>query len=79
AGLARDESPGSLSVLRRFERRHRMATLPLFAATNGIATLYTRDEPTFQILRRTGLRVADALSPFKSAVTAMLMDRERAA
>ncbi|PYD50385.1 hypothetical protein CFR79_09920 [Komagataeibacter saccharivorans] len=79
AGLARDESPGSLSVLRRFERRHRMATLPLFAVTNGIATLYTRDEPAFQILRRTGLRVADALSPFKSAVTAMLMDRERAA
>ncbi|MCE2564825.1 5-demethoxyubiquinol-8 5-hydroxylase UbiM [Komagataeibacter sp. FNDCF1] len=78
AGLARGEAPGSLSTLRRFERRHRLATAPLFAATNGIATVYTRDEPAFRILRRTGLRVADALAPFKSLVTDMLMDREKA-
>ncbi|RFD18956.1 FAD-dependent hydroxylase [Komagataeibacter melaceti] len=79
AGLARGESPGSLSVLRRFERRHRLATMPLFAATNGIATLYTRDEPAFRVLRRAGLRVADAVAPFKSMVTGLLMDRQRAA
>lgn len=79
AGLARGESPGSLSVLRRFERRHRLATAPLFAATNGIATIYTRDEPAFRVLRQAGLRVADALAPFKSVVTNMLMDRNRAA
>ncbi|KAB8124509.1 FAD-dependent hydroxylase [Komagataeibacter medellinensis] len=79
AGLARGESPGSLLALRRFERRHRLATAPLFAATNGIATVYTRDEPAFKVLRRTGLRVADALAPFKSIVTEMLMDRHGAA
>ncbi|RBM08487.1 FAD-dependent hydroxylase [Novacetimonas cocois] len=70
---------GSLSVLRRFERRHRLATAPLFAATNGIATLYTRDEMPFRELRRAGLRVADMLSPFKNAVTDMLMDRQKTA
>ncbi|MBL7240380.1 5-demethoxyubiquinol-8 5-hydroxylase UbiM [Komagataeibacter rhaeticus] len=76
AGLARGEQPGSLATLRRFERRHRLATAPLFAATNGIATVYTRDEPAFRVLRQAGLRVADALAPFKSMVTEMLMDRE---
>ncbi|MGS0648154.1 5-demethoxyubiquinol-8 5-hydroxylase UbiM [Komagataeibacter melomenusus] len=78
AGMARGEPVGSLPALRRFERRHRMETAPLFAATNGIATLYTRDEPAFRVLRQAGLRVADALSPFKSAVTNMLMDRKAA-
>lgn len=66
---------GGSDVLRRFERRHRAATMPLFAATNGIATLYTHDAAPFRLLRSVGLRVADSLPPFKSAVTAMLMDR----
>ncbi|POF61884.1 hypothetical protein CFR73_03545 [Novacetimonas maltaceti] len=79
AAMAKGEEIGSLSVLRRFERRHRLATAPLFAATNGIATLYTRDELPFRQLRRVGLQVADALSPFKKAVTDMLMDRQKSA
>ncbi|ACI51395.1 Ubiquinone biosynthesis hydroxylase, UbiH/UbiF/VisC/COQ6 family [Gluconacetobacter diazotrophicus PA1 5] len=79
AGMARDGDPGSARVLRRFEARHRMATAPLFAATNGIATLYTRDESPFRQLRRAGLRVADSLAPFKAAVTNMLMDNKKTA
>ncbi|NHN87328.1 5-demethoxyubiquinol-8 5-hydroxylase UbiM [Acetobacter conturbans] len=75
AAFERGQDIGSGDVLRRFERRHRAATMPLFAATNGIATLYTRDAGPFRLLRRVGLRVADALPPFKAAVTAMLMDR----
>ncbi|GBQ83899.1 monooxygenase [Gluconacetobacter johannae DSM 13595] len=78
-GLARDGDPGSASVLKRFETRHRLATAPLFAATNGIATLYTRDEMPFRQMRRAGLRLADSLSPFKSAVTNMLMDKRKSA
>lgn len=73
--LTRGEDIGGLAPLRRFERRHRAATAPMFAATNGIATLYTRDELPFRALRSVGLRVADTVAPFKSAVTAMLMDR----
>ncbi|CUW47982.1 5-demethoxyubiquinol-8 5-hydroxylase UbiM [Novacetimonas hansenii] len=79
AAMEKGEEIGSLSVLRRFERRHRLATAPLFAATNGIATLYTRDERPFRELRRVGLQVADALSPFKRVVTDMLMDRQKTA
>lgn len=70
---------GSAAVLRRFEKKHRAATMPLFAATNGIATLYTHDAAPFRLLRSLGLRVADALPPLKSAVTGMLMDRSPAA
>jgi ubiquinone biosynthesis UbiH/UbiF/VisC/COQ6 family hydroxylase len=79
AGMVRDGDPGSASVLRRFEARHRLATAPLFVATNGIATLYTRDEAPFRQLRRAGLRVADSLMPFKTAVTKMLMDNKKTA
>ncbi|MBO1360030.1 5-demethoxyubiquinol-8 5-hydroxylase UbiM [Acetobacter sacchari] len=66
---------GEHAVLRRFEAKHRAATMPLFAATNSIATLYTRDAALFRALRGLGLRIADAVPPFKSAVTATLMDR----
>ncbi|NVN10408.1 5-demethoxyubiquinol-8 5-hydroxylase UbiM [Nguyenibacter vanlangensis] len=79
AGLARHGDPGAAASLRRFEMRHRMATAPLFAATNGIATLYTRDDPPFRHLRAAGLRVADSLAPFKAAVTSMLMDDKKTA
>lgn len=75
SALSRGEDFGGSAVLRRFERHHRAATAPMFAATNGIATLYTHDAAPFRALRSLGLRVADALPPFKSAVTAMLMDR----
>ncbi|MFT9297957.1 MAG: 5-demethoxyubiquinol-8 5-hydroxylase UbiM [Gluconobacter sp.] len=66
---------GSPSVLSKFARTHRMATAPLFAATNAIATVYTRDETPFLAARKLGLAVANRLLPFKSAVTSMLMDR----
>lgn len=66
---------GLAQGLRRFEQKHRLATAPLFAGTNGIATLYTHDGAPFRQLRETGLRLADAFTPFKNAVTTLLMDR----
>ncbi|KXV79450.1 hypothetical protein AD953_02155, partial [Acetobacter malorum] len=67
---------GNAHALRRFERQHRMITAPLFAGTNSIATLYTHDGAPFRQLRQAGLRLADTFTPFKNAVTALLMDRE---
>lgn len=67
---------GNAQALRRFERQHRMITAPLFAGTNGIATLYTHDGAPFRQLRQAGLRLADTFMPFKNAVTSLLMDRE---
>lgn len=73
-----DGDPGASTVLRRFERRHRRATAPLFAATNGIATLYTHDALPSLTLRRAGLAVAQRLTPLKSIITGFLMDRPKA-
>lgn len=66
--------PGDRHCLEAFSWRHRKDTFPLFAATNMIAATYTRDEMPFLLARRIGLRIADRLTPFKRAVTHMLMD-----
>lgn len=76
AAMAHGGDAGDASGLRRFERQHRLATAPLFAGTNGIATLYTHDGPPFRQMRQACLRLADGFSPFKKAVTALLMDRQ---
>ena len=78
--IARGEGdPGAATVLRGFEKRHRRATAPLFAATNGIASLYTHDAKSSLALRKAGLAIAQKLTPLKSLVTGFLMDRDRAA
>lgn len=74
-GLARGEKLGSSKQLRRFERRLRTATLPLFSVTNGIATLYTREETPFWHLRRAAMHAANSLKPVKNRVVNMLMDK----
>jgi len=75
AALAGADDIGSRPVLRRYEWQHRKETAPLFAATNGIATLYTRDEAPFRVMRKAGLKLAQSLGPFRDSVSAMLMDR----
>ena len=67
---------GAKEGLRRFEQRHRLATAPLFAGTNGIATLYTRDETPFLPIRQACLHLAEKTSPFKKVVTSLLMDKK---
>jgi ubiquinone biosynthesis UbiH/UbiF/VisC/COQ6 family hydroxylase len=48
--------------LRRYERGHRRATLPLFTATNALARFYADDRPLARLARGAGLR-AMALTP----------------
>ncbi|MGD9965774.1 MAG: 5-demethoxyubiquinol-8 5-hydroxylase UbiM [Hyphomonadaceae bacterium] len=42
--------------LRRYERGHRLATMPLFAATNAIARLYGDERRVARVLRGAGVR-----------------------
>lgn len=65
--------PGDPSALRRYQRTHRAATFPLFAATNGIAEIYSTDRGPIPKIRRAGLGVADSLKPFKAFVEGLLM------
>lgn len=59
-------------LLKRYERGHRLATHPLYLATNLVASLYTDDSPPARLLRAVALKAADRLAPFKRALAAQL-------
>ncbi|MBY5927568.1 5-demethoxyubiquinol-8 5-hydroxylase UbiM [Halomonas sp. DP8Y7-3] len=46
-----------------YEREHRLATWPLYQATQAIVGLYTDERPHARILRHLGLRAGERLSP----------------
>ena len=71
----RGQDIASPAVLLRFEATHRLATGPLYAATNTVALLYTRDGLPTRLARHAVLRLGGRITPFREAVSAMLMDR----
>lgn len=60
------------ALLARYERRHLLATRPLYEVTRGIATLYTTDSPPARLLRNAALHLGQRLTPFKKLVAASL-------
>lgn len=60
------------SVLKAYERRHRRASLPLYLATATVVGLYTDDRMPARFLRRSALRVANRVGPFRQAVARQL-------
>ena len=73
---ARGGDIGAPAGLARFERGHRLASRPLYEATNAIATLYTDDRLPARMLRRAGLRLAHGVTPFRQLIAAHLTQRE---
>lgn len=63
---------GAPEPLARYQRRHRLATRPLYEATRIVAALYTSDTRPAHRLREVVLRVADKVTPFKWAIAASL-------
>ena len=63
---------GSAALLSRYERAHRLATMPLYLATNAIVTLYNLDVPPARLARDLLLRLANNVTPFKRMVAASL-------
>jgi ubiquinone biosynthesis UbiH/UbiF/VisC/COQ6 family hydroxylase len=59
--------------LGRYERKHRMATFPLFASTNIVATLFTDDRGPAKFARKLALRVSNHLPFFKQQVAGRLL------
>ncbi|WP_043527855.1 5-demethoxyubiquinol-8 5-hydroxylase UbiM [Litchfieldella xinjiangensis] len=55
-------------ALSRYEREHRLATRPLYLATQAIVSLYTDDRLPARLLRHAGLRLAERAYPFKTAI-----------
>jgi ubiquinone biosynthesis UbiH/UbiF/VisC/COQ6 family hydroxylase len=63
------------AVLSAYQRRHRMASLPLYLATATVVGLYTDDRLPARLLRRSVLRVANQVAPFRQAVARQLTGR----
>ena len=60
------------ALLARYQRRHRLATRPLYEATRLVALLYTTESPPARLLREGALRVAEKMVPFKRLIAASL-------
>jgi ubiquinone biosynthesis UbiH/UbiF/VisC/COQ6 family hydroxylase len=68
AALAAGQPFWSPSVLQRYERRHRLATRPLYLATQMLAGLYTDDRRPARLVRKLALGAGARLGPFKRMV-----------
>lgn len=58
--------------LARYERGHRRATAPLYAATNAIAQLYSDERPLARVARKAGLHLMNATPGARRLVEASL-------
>lgn len=76
AGIRRAHALGediaAPGLLRRYERAHRRATLPLYLATLAIVKLYTNDRTPARAARQALLRAAQATPPFRAALARVL-------
>jgi ubiquinone biosynthesis UbiH/UbiF/VisC/COQ6 family hydroxylase len=70
--VAAGQPISSPACLRRYERKHRLATRPLYLATQMLAGLYTDDRPPARILRKLALGAGARLKPFRKVVLAGL-------
>ena len=59
---------GDTSVLKRYEKKFRKISLPIYLATNGIAKLYTNQSFPTKIVRKTVLRLGNIIWPIKNAI-----------
>jgi ubiquinone biosynthesis UbiH/UbiF/VisC/COQ6 family hydroxylase len=64
---------GAPALLARYDREHRVATLPLYLATNAIVGLYTANSPPARFLRQALLGVARSVAPVSAALSGLLM------
>lgn len=58
------------AVLEPWAQEHRIATRPLYLATNAIARVYCDDSPPARLVRNIALRSGQQLAPIRHALTA---------
>ena len=73
---AQGQDIASPSLLQTYERRHRLASKPLYLITLAIAKLYTTETPPAKLLRAAALRLGEWMTPFKRAVAASIIHKE---
>jgi ubiquinone biosynthesis UbiH/UbiF/VisC/COQ6 family hydroxylase len=65
----------SPELLRRYQRTHRLATWPLYAATMAVVTIYTDDRPAARLARSALLRASQTLPPVRQGIAHLLASR----
>lgn len=80
AGLLQDAAragrdPGDPALLARYQRGHRLATAPLYAATRLVVDLFTDDRLPTRVLRKAVLGASSRLPGFRQLVARGLLDR----
>ncbi len=65
-GVKRKKDPGSLAVLRRYERWRKSDNLAMMAAMDGFKRLFSNDLPPLRFARNLGLTLTDTLPFVKS-------------
>lgn len=78
AAAERGGDIGEAALLARYERSHRLATRPLYEATNAIAALYNDSRLPARLLRGAALRAAHGVAPFRRMIAAHLTQRAMA-
>lgn len=72
---ARGRDIASPLLLRRYEAAHRLASRPLYAATNLLVRLYTDERPGARLARQATLIAGARLPLVRSTVSRLLMQR----
>ncbi|MGQ7956815.1 5-demethoxyubiquinol-8 5-hydroxylase UbiM [Pseudomonas sp. SP16.1] len=75
AARGRGRDIGAAGLLARYERQQRLATWPLYQATNLLVELYTDDRLPVRLLRGAGLRLAQGLLPLRQGIARQLIAR----
>ncbi len=68
------EGIASEFLLRRYNRKHRNISRPLYLGTNGIVGLFTNDKPLAKIVRKGLLRFGNRFPPIKKFITHQLTE-----
>jgi ubiquinone biosynthesis UbiH/UbiF/VisC/COQ6 family hydroxylase len=72
--MAHGKDIASISVLRKYERKHMRITKFLYHGTNHIVSLFTNETQTAKVIRNTALRIANNFPPVRHLITAKLTE-----
>jgi len=78
AAESRGSDIGTATMLRRYQRRHMLKTIPMYRGTNEIVRLFTDDRAPVKLARQAVLRLANNLPPVKRVIHHLLTERDGA-
>ncbi|MBS0193928.1 MAG: 5-demethoxyubiquinol-8 5-hydroxylase UbiM [Proteobacteria bacterium] len=71
---ARSRDPADPALLARYQRRHRLGSLPLFLGTRAVVEVFASARPLMQPLRHAMIEAGRRLPPLRRALAAGLLD-----